>query len=344
MIDVKLYSRKDCHLCDQARIDLASMQEEVPHQLSVIDIDEDPKLVKLYGEVIPVITVGPYRLQAPFTLQELQITLKAAQLNLQQDQVIDEAIKKGEIALENGWSKVDRFSYWISCHYLAFFNVLIGIYLGLSFLAPVLQKAGAKGPANILYSGYSFMCHQLAYRSWFLFGEQAFYPTATAGIDGVQTYEGMTGLDPDTSTGIWDARSFKGNEQMGYKVALCQRDIAIYGAMLLFGLAFSALRKWFPHFRPIPWYVWILLGMVPIGLDGGTQLISQFFPQIHKFIPYRESTPLLRTVTGALFGLFTAWFGYPYVEESMLETHTFMQRRLERLKSPPMKTSPDSGE
>jgi uncharacterized membrane protein len=332
MIDVKLYGRKDCHLCDQTQADLASIKEEVPHQVLFIDIDGDPKLQKVYGNVIPVVEVGPYRLQAPFTFQDLQITLKAARLNIQQNQAIDEAIQKGDFPLERGWSKVDRFSYWMSCHYLAFFNILISIYLGLSFLAPALQKIGAKGPANILYTGYSFVCHQLAYRSWFLFGEQPFYPTASAGLRGFATYEAMTGLDPNTATGLWDARSFRGNEQMGYKVALCERDVAIYTAMLLFGLVFALLRMRFPHFRPIPWYVWVLLGMVPIGLDGGTQLLSQFFPQIHKFIPYRESTPILRTLTGALFGLFTAWFGYPYVEESMSETRTYMQRRLKRLK------------
>jgi uncharacterized membrane protein len=154
----------------------------------------------------------------------------------------------------------------------------------------------------------------------------------------------MTGLDPETATGLWDARSFRGNEQMGYKVALCERDVAIYAAMLLFGLAFALLRMRFPHFRPIPWYIWVLLGMVPIGLDGGTQLLSQFFPQIHKYIPYRESTPILRTLTGALFGLFTAWFGYPYVEESMCETRTYMQRRLERLKKAQLPDSMDAGD
>jgi uncharacterized membrane protein len=259
--------------------------------------------------------------------------MKAAQLNIQQDQAIDEAIQKGEFAITRGWSKADRFSYWMSHHYLAFFNVLIGIYLGLAFLAPVLQKIGAKGPANVLYTGYSVVCHQLAYRSWFLFGAQPAYPTAAAGIKGWNTYEVMTGLDPNTATGLWDARSFRGNEQMGYKVALCERDIAIYAAMLLFGLVFVFLRMRFPHIHPIPWYVWILLGMVPIGLDGGTQLISQFFPQIHKLIPYRESTPFLRSLTGGLFGIFTAWFGYPYVEESMSETRTYMQRRLERFKT-----------
>jgi len=332
MIEVKLYNRKDCHLCEQTQADLASMQTEVPHQLTVIDIDENPKLQQEYRSVIPVVEVGPYRLQAPFTFQDLQITLKAAQLNIHQNRAIDEAIQKGEFPLELGWSKVDRFSYWMSRHYLAFFNLLIGIYLGLSFLAPVLQKIGAKGPANILYTGYSVVCHQLAYRSWFLFGEQPAYPTASAGLKEWNTYEAMTGLDPETATGLWDARGFRGNEQMGYKVALCERDVAIYAAMLLFGLIFAFLRGRYPHIRPIPWFIWVLLGMVPIGLDGGTQLLSQFFPQVHKLIPYRESTPFLRTLTGALFGIFTAWFGYPYVEESMSDTRTYMQRRLERIK------------
>lgn len=332
MINVKLYSRKDCHLCEQAQTDLAAIQAEVPHQLTIIDIDEDPKLQKAFGNVVPVVEVGPYRLQSPFTTQDLNITLKAAQLNAQQDQIIEEAVQRGDFPLERGWSKSDRFSYWMSRHYLAFFNILIGIYLGFAFLAPVFQKIGAKGPANILYTGYSFVCHQLAYRSWFLFGEQPAYPTAAAGVKGWQTYEGVTGLDPNTATGLWDARSFRGNAQMGYKVALCERDVAIYAAMLLFGLAFAFLRDRFPHIRPLPWYIWLLLGIVPIGLDGGTQLISQFFPQFNNIFPYRESTPFLRSLTGALFGIFTAWFGYPYLEESMSETRNYMKRRLERLK------------
>lgn len=332
MISVNLYSRKDCHLCEQILADLASLQGEIPHQLTVIDIDSNPKIKKQYENVIPVVEVGPYRLQAPFTFQDLQITLKAAQLNFTQDEVITEALQKGDISLGRGWTKSDRFSYWISCHYLAFFNVLIVIYLGLAFLAPVLQKVGAKGPANIIYKGYSFVCHQLAYRSWFLFGEQPAYPTGAAELKGWKTYESLTGLDPDTVTGLWDARSFQGNEQMGYKVALCERDVAIYGAMLLFGIFFALFRGRFPHIKPIPLYVWVFLGMVPIGLDGGSQLLSQFFPQVNQFIPYRESTPLLRSLTGALFGFFTAWFGYPYFDEAMSETRNYMERKLMQVK------------
>jgi hypothetical protein len=60
---------------------------------------------------------------------------------------------------------------------------------------------------------------------------------------------------------------------------------------------------------------------VPIGLDGVSQIVSQLPWDI---IPVRESTPLLRTITGGLFGFATAWFGYPIVEETMADTRKIM--------------------
>ena len=41
------------------------------------------------------------------------------------------------------------------------------------------------GAANVVYKMYSPLCHQWAFRSFFLFGEQAYYPHAAAGIPGV---------------------------------------------------------------------------------------------------------------------------------------------------------------
>ena len=45
------------------------------------------------------------------------------------------------------------------------------IYIGLPFAAPALMKAGATGPANVIYSAYSLTCHTFAFRSVFLFGD-----------------------------------------------------------------------------------------------------------------------------------------------------------------------------
>jgi hypothetical protein len=44
-------------------------------------------------------------------------------------------------------------------------------------------------------------------------------------------------------------------------------------------------------------------------------------------LPYRESTPFLRLFTGGLFGLATAWFAYPYMEESFSETRQFFIKK-----------------
>jgi uncharacterized membrane protein len=118
------------------------------------------------------------------------------------------------------------------------------------------------------------------------------------------------------------ARAFVGNEQLGYKVALCERDVAIYGGILLFGILFALMGR---KIKSIHWAIWIIFGILPIALDGVSQLISQ--PPM-GFIPFRESTPLLRTLTGFLFGFLTAWFGYPYVEESMKENRKYLEAKL----------------
>jgi glutaredoxin len=78
MFTVTLYTRKDCHLCDQAKSDLESLQSKHPHRLVEIDIDSDPALQKKYLVEIPVVEVGPYVLKAPFDKQKLMMTLGAA--------------------------------------------------------------------------------------------------------------------------------------------------------------------------------------------------------------------------------------------------------------------------
>jgi uncharacterized membrane protein len=80
--------------------------------------------------------------------------------------------------------------------------------------------------------------------------------------------------------------------------------------------------------KPIHWIFWILIGMIPIGLDGFSQLFSQMqWSWLSSILPYRESTPFLRVLTGGLFGLATAWFAYPYIEESMSETRQFFIKK-----------------
>jgi uncharacterized membrane protein len=145
-------------------------------------------------------------------------------------------------------------------------------------------------------------------------------------VEGYRSFQDVTGIDESNPASLLAARDFVGNEQVGYKVGFCQRDIAIYGAMLIFGLLFAATGR---RLRPLPWWAWVLVGIGPVALDGFSQLLSQI-PGF-SFWEYRESTPLLRTITGALFGFTTAWFGFPLLEESMAETRVLVASKKARL-------------
>ena len=328
MLTVTLYMRPDCHLCEQAKADLNALQEKHPHRLVEIDIDSDPALQKAYLVEIPVVEAGPYVLKAPFDRQKLSMTLGAAgdrrgQLDKLGREDHHDRLRRGQTI-----SAADRLVFWISRHYLALVNILMFLYFGLAMLAPMLMKAGAPLPANILYALYKPFCHQFGFRSFFLFGEQTYYPLAEAGIPGVKTFEEITGFQDLRNPAAYSrlqARQFTGNEQVGYKMALCERDIAIYSGLFLFGLLFAASRR---KIKPLHWILWVLIGMVPIGLDGFSQLFSQMdWRLLASILPYRESTPFLRVLTGGIFGITTAWFAYPYMEESFSESRQFFLKK-----------------
>lgn len=50
-----LYSRQDCHLCDQAQALIEQVISGSDWQLEKVDIDSDPKLTELYRYFIPVL-------------------------------------------------------------------------------------------------------------------------------------------------------------------------------------------------------------------------------------------------------------------------------------------------
>jgi len=311
MVNVKLFTRKGCQLCDQVEEDLRSLQEQIPHRVLEIDIDSDPALQQKYKDSIPVVEIGPYTLSAPITLQDLQISLAAARDG-------HEDTKKSQSRSSRVAVRLNRYVLSFARHWLAFINLFVFIYIGLPVAAPILVHAGANGPATVIYKIYAPMCHQLAYRSWFIYGDQLAYPIEAANVS-VASYESITGLDPNN---LEAARDFIGDSQVGYKIGLCQRDMAIWGGIFIFGIFFAILRK---RMKPLPMWIWFLVGIVPIALDGGTQLLSSL--SLFSFFS-RESTPLIRTLTGLLFGVMNAWLAFPYLEESMIETQALITAKL----------------
>ncbi|MGH7173424.1 MAG: glutaredoxin family protein [Gemmataceae bacterium] len=55
--DVVLYTRQGCHLCEQAWQRLEQSRQRYAFTLRQVDIDDDPELLRRYGECVPVVTI-----------------------------------------------------------------------------------------------------------------------------------------------------------------------------------------------------------------------------------------------------------------------------------------------
>lgn len=188
---------------------------------------------------------------------------------------------------------VDRLINGIARHWLAIFNTAWALYFLLPLAAPLFMQVGLVTPARVIYGLYSFTCHQLPDHSYFLFGSNPVPLIPDLEANGMGE-----GLD------LLQRRQFIGNPELGYKTAICQRDLAIYGAVLAAGLLYALVRR---RMRQLPLWLFLIF-LIPIGVDGLTQLVG-----------LRESNWELRTLTGAIFGAAAVWFAYPYVDDAMQE-------------------------
>ena len=306
---------------------LQNLTARIPHNLILVDIEKDEALKYRYANEIPVVQIGPYLLHHSISEKDLEVALGAARDRAGHLTEIGDKGYLDRIERGSKFSSTDRIAYWLSKHYLALFNLIIFVYVGLPFAAPILMKNGQTTPAKAIYALYSPFCHQLAFRSFFLFGEQPYYARSLAGVNAI-SYETIMGLNPTadekTDAFILNARDFLGNDTVGYKLAICERDVAMYGSLLLFGLVFSLTGK---RMKQVPWYLWVLIGMLPIAVDGFSQLPGML-AGLPAFLPNRESTPFLRVLTGGLFGFFTAWYLYPLIESNMKETRSLFTSKL----------------
>jgi glutaredoxin len=61
-LEVTLYTRPGCHLCDEARMVMTPLLREFGATLREVDIDQDPALRERYANDVPVIFLGPRKL------------------------------------------------------------------------------------------------------------------------------------------------------------------------------------------------------------------------------------------------------------------------------------------
>lgn len=228
----------------------------------------------------------------------------------------------------------------LSRHWLVWANLAWGLIVGLPWLAPVLMRIGAIGPARAIYLVYSFLCHQLANRSFFLFGPQWMY-----------SYAELLPFVPGADT-LLGLRAFIGAPELGYKVAWSDRMVSLYGGIFLGGLIFSLLRH---RLRSPGWPTFVLL-IVPMAVDGVTHFISDLAGvgrgfRYHNVWLARLTGNLLpqsfyvgtelgsfnswvRLVTGLLFGLAVVWMVYPVLETYFRDVRQALEPRLRQVVRP----------
>lgn len=198
---------------------------------------------------------------------------------------------------------VDKGIYRFTFHWVAFFNLLLLVFIIPFFAGPYLMQAGNARLSRALYTIYGTTCHQFPERSFYLYGEKLTY-----------TWEELVdaGLDPTLLP--HERQHFLGSAQLGYKMLVCQRDVVIYLGMVVFGVLYNLLaRRWL---KPLPFWA-LLLFLVPMAVDGMTQASG-----------VRESTPVLRTLSGLCVAAGSVWFAYPHIEMAMAGLRRDIARKL----------------
>ncbi len=76
---VTLYTKPDCHLCEQARAVLEEVRAQIPFELALRDITLDEDLHRAYFERIPVVSVNGEQLFEYFVdAQQLRERLESS--------------------------------------------------------------------------------------------------------------------------------------------------------------------------------------------------------------------------------------------------------------------------
>lgn len=202
------------------------------------------------------------------------------------------------------------------------FLVVYGAWVFLPYLAPIFMQTGWTGAGTAIYFLYSFFCHQLPERSFFLFGRETMYSLSEIQAAWQVTNNPMI------------LRGFTGTAEMGWKVAWSDRMISLYTSVWIFALVWYVLRR---RVKPLARWGLVLL-LLPLAVDGGTHLLSDLagigegFRFTNDWLASLTGNTLpvsfyvgdglgsfnswMRLITGTLAGWAIAWFAFPHLRAS----------------------------
>lgn len=192
---------------------------------------------------------------------------------------------------------------WVCQNWLQIFLIVFGLFNLLPFLAPVFAYLGWRLLADTIHILYTPFCHQMAHRSFFLFGQQIMYTPAQLPVE----------LSDNLADNMLTLKYFTGNETLGWKIAWSDRMVYMYGSMWLTGLFFWLISRK-RRVKPISMIIFLLL-LLPMGIDGVTHTVSDFSGGL--FDGFRYTNQWLVELTdyafadtfyrGDNFGTFNSW-------------------------------------
>jgi uncharacterized membrane protein len=160
------------------------------------------------------------------------------------------------------------------------------------------MKLGAISVGNLLYDLYGNISHQYAHRSVFLYGEQLAYAPEDLPVT----------LSGEYAADFHALREFRGNAEVGWKMAWSDRLAAMFGSMLVVFVAFAIFR-----WKRFPLWLGILL-VLPLILDGATHYAADYDGMVGN---WRYDNGWLASLTGHAFaesfyvgdtiGTFNSW-------------------------------------
>ena len=231
---------------------------------------------------------------------------------------------------------INRVALGFARHWLIIFNLLIAVWVGLPWLAPVFLHWGWGRSASSVYSFYASQCHQLPERSFFLFGPKPMYSLAEIQAAWQNT------TDPSV------LRQWIGNVDMGWKVAWSDRMVSMYTSLFLASMVYPLVRK---RIKPLRLWGFALL-LLPMLVDGGTHAISdmagigQGFRDTNLWLAALTGNifPLafyagdvlgsfnswMRLITGVLFGIAVIWLAYPPINKFFADYVLLIENKFRR--------------
>jgi uncharacterized membrane protein len=203
----------------------------------------------------------------------------------------------------------NKFSLFLSRHWLAFANTFFFLYAGLPFAAPLLLANGQTGVANGIYWVYHNLCHLLPSRAYFVAGEQvclchrclAIYASIFLGgiIFGFVRYT-LKPLPPKWYLLFLMPMALDGGMGLASELLQFIPIIALWiVGLLVVGLVGGLLYQQ----KLLNWQLAVVLACIPLALLYLT------------FIGPHQSNIYLRHITGFLFGIGTVWVAYPLLQE-----------------------------